>query len=511
MKKLYNIIACGLLAAATTSCSLNYEPEELYSDVTEGVQETEAKTAVFKNREDVYNYMNIIDMIYAWNLECWYLDQMVVQEIHSDNCYAGSEGSECTPMERNAVDATVYILERDWNLFLSVAAEASKLIYNIDKVADNSLTQDEINTCRAQAEILRAMVRFDMVRLWGNIPIVNYIPENITSENMSETYPQYFVSQVSEEEAYRAIEADLLDAVKYAPAQTANKNKLSVNVARTLLAKLYAEKPLRDYEKVKKYVDEIEADGFVLNDRYADFWENDGDPKYVDGASARPLKSNTPESIYEATFSESGGLWMTWIFYYDEANINGKIDDPRWCTPSRGLIKAFEDEGDTERYEQAIKWSSCYYTKNYPADHYPFLYKARSRYTNVIKFRFADVLLLKAEAMIMGQNPDLEGAARIIDRVRERVHLPKLAANIRGNKDALLRAYLNERRLELAFEQQRWYDLLRLDMMEIIMNEAVAADPLRNNANPYTERDRLLPIHQNVLDKNSNLVQNPGY
>lgn len=501
-----------MLMAATASCSLNYEPEEFYSDVTEGVQDNDDQTSGFSTKADVESYVMTLSKKFSNSLELWYLDQMLIQETHSDNCYAGSaDGSECGPMENNTVDATCYVLERDWNFYLSTAAEATFLICNIDKVADGSLSTDEINTYRAQAEILRAMAWFDMVRFWGNIPIVKDIPGNITSDNIEETYPLYFPSQATEEEAYLAIEEDLLDAVKYAPRQTGDRTRLTVNVARTLLAKIYAEKPLRDYNKVIEYVDAIEADGFTLNPRYSDFWENDGDIHYDENATGRPLKSNTVESIYEADFAETGDCWVTWMFGYDESDVNGRIDWAKWCTPSRGLVKAFQAAGDTERYNQCVVWREAPYSNHYPAENYPFIYKVRSRFANVIKYRFADVLLLKAEALIMGPTPNLEGAASIIDRIRERAGLGKLPANVRGNKESLLNAYLNERRLELAFEQQRWSDLVRLDKMEEVMNAAVAADPNRNNLRAYTERDRLLPIAQGVLDKNENLVQNPGY
>lgn len=511
MKKLHKLLLLGAVCATVSACDLNYDPEECYSDVTEGVEEGEAGEIVFKDKASVESYVLALNKRFSTSLEPWYLDQMLIQETHSDNCYSGSDGSECRPMENNSVDATNYVLERDWNLFLTVAAEATKLICNIDKVGDHSLSADEINRYRAQAEILRAMAWFDMVRLWGNIPVVTGVPENITADNIDEVYPLYFPEQATEEEAYKAIESDLLDAVKYAPAQTADKGVLSVNVARTLLAKVYAEKPIRDYSKVITYVDQIAADGFDLNETYGDLWRNDGDVHYDSNATGRPLMSNTKESIFEATFSESGDNWCTWMFGYDESDINGSIDWAKWCAPSRGLIKAFTDAGDTERYEQCIVWREAIYSNHYPQENYPFIYKARSKYTNVIKYRFADVLLLKAEALIMGPNTDLAGAAEIIDRIRKRAGLDKLPANVRSNKDALLDAYLNERRLELAFEQQRWSDLVRLDKMEEVMNAAAAADPQRENKRRYTEKDRLLPIAQAVLDKNQNLKQNPGY
>jgi len=92
-----------------------------------------------------------------------------------------------------------------------------------------------------------------------------------------------------------------------------------------------------------------------------------------------------------------------------------------------------------------------------------------------------DVLLLKAEALIMQDTPDLEAAAKIIDEVRERAGLGELSSSVRKDRDAMITALLNERRLELAFEGQRWFDLVRLDKVEEVMNAVYAKDSGRKS------------------------------
>lgn len=112
----------------------------------------------------------------------------------------------------------------------------------------------------------------------------------------------------------------------------------------------------------------------------------------------------------------------------------------------------------------------------------------------------------------MGDNPDLAAAADIIDRIRLRAGISKLPASVRGNKDAMLDALLHERRLELAFEGQRWFDLVRLDKVEEVMNAVYAKDSGRKaQRNIFNENSYRLPIPQGAIDANDNLVQNPGY
>ena len=164
------------------------------------------------------------------------------------------------------------------------------------------------------------------------------------------------------------------------------------------------------------------------------------------------------------------------------------------------------------RYEESLVWYDCQWSNYYPSDNYAFMYKCRSKYNSLIKMRYADILLLKAEAKIMGTSPDLAGAASIINQVRNRVGLDPLPASVTGSKEALLEAYLNERRLELAFEGQRWYDLVRLDKVEEVMNSVFSKDEGRlPQVYPYNQYSYRLPIPQSEIDANDKLDQNDGY
>jgi hypothetical protein len=138
------------------------------------------------------------------------------------------------------------------------------------------------------------------------------------------------------------------------------------------------------------------------------------------------------------------------------------------------------------------------------------MYKTRSAYNSIIKIRYADLLLLKAEALIA--NGDLAGAANIINTTRQRAGLANLPASASASKEALTNAYLNERRMELAFEGQRWFDLCRLDKVEEVMNAVFDKDTGRPAQKyPYDVNSYKLPIPQDIIDQNPNLVQNPGY
>ncbi|MDM1295416.1 RagB/SusD family nutrient uptake outer membrane protein [Sphingobacterium sp. N143] len=499
-----NTVLLGIGLLFFVSCSLNRDPLSDYSDVSQGKTEGGAQI-VFKNKAEVDSYLAGIYQQMKDRQEHWYLDMLLIGDAHADNAYAGTTGAEVVPFENNSIEGSNSVIDRDWGRYLEDVGRANRLIIYVDSVADKSVNDTDIRLYKAQAKIFRALVMFDMVRIYGSIPVITTIAPDITGDNVDEVYPQYFPKQATEEEVYKQIEKDLLDGLADAPSNSnANKTVFTKSVARAMLAKIYAEKPLRDYAQVIQYVDALAGDGFDLNPNYADL--------YAMNASNTDLaQRNTKESILEAQFTSGGGNWATWMFGRDLSNYDNNFTWAKWVTPSRDLIQTYTNEGDQIRLEQSIVYYATTWSNYYPSNHYPFMFKLRSAFNSIVKLRYADILLLKAEAMIQ-QGSDLAGAADIIDKIRARVKLPKLGAAVRTNKEALLNAYLKERRLELAFEGQRWFDLVRLDKVEPVMNGLHAKDTGRKaQVYPFTKNSYRLPIPQSKIDQNPNLVQNPGY
>ena len=147
----------------------------------------------------------------------------------------------------------------------------------------------------------------------------------------------------------------------------------------------------------------------------------------------------------------------------------------------------------------------CTWNNYYPASHYPFMYKCRSSYQNRYKLRLADILLLQAEAYAHLDKP--AQAAALVNQIRNRVQLDPIDAS--GD---MVEKVLHERRLELAFEGQRWFDLCRNNKVEQYMNAVYGKDSGRlPQRKLYDENSYLLPLPQSALDENNNLEQNPGY
>jgi hypothetical protein len=115
--------------------------------------------------------------------------------------------------------------------------------------------------------------------------------------------------------------------------------------------------------------------------------------------------------------------------------------------------------------------------------------------------RFADILLMKAEALNeLGRTAEAEAP---LNRVRRRAGLGDLE-NL--SQAEFKQAVLHERRMELAFEGKRWFDLIRVD------DGQYGLDFLNSIGKVNATRNRLLlPIPQLEIDANPNLTQNPGY
>jgi hypothetical protein len=505
MKKIIYYIIPGILAAFVASCTLDKDPISDYSEVTIGGSDSTGSTVKYLTRAQMLTqYEGLYNQLKGnRGLENWNLDFMVYTETHADNAYRGATDAELTQLEQQKQNGINKNIERDWNGFFEIISAANRVIVNIDSVPDPALTAAERQQWKAEALILRSWIMFDMVRLWGGIPLVLTEPPAITAKNIVKVYPLYYPARNTVAEVYDQIIADLETALEPggAPAiNQTNKFVLSRTVANALLAKVYAEQPVRDYNKVIEYCSQVEQDVSLVSS-YADLF-------LVDDAKTDVRLRHSSESIFEIPFSD-GGNWNTWMFGVDETDPNSVYDWAKWLTPSRDLIAAFDKQGDLVRKRVTMVQAAVSWSNHYPADQYWFMHKFPSKFNSIIKLRLADILLLKAEAYVGLGN--LTDAANIVKTIRGRVGLGGLTAAQTASQATMLDAVLNERRLELAFEGQRWFDLVRTGKIYDILNTLNKRDPGRLPMDPVNENATLLPLPQSQIDINPSLVQNPGY
>jgi hypothetical protein len=172
------------------------------------------------------------------------------------------------------------------------------------------------------------------------------------------------------------------------------------------------------------------------------------------------------------------------------------------------LLLAFET-GDNRR----VQWIDSFATDDTPPNiyYFPFKYKVylSSDVTEYITvFRLAEQYLIRAEAEAQGVGGGIGGAISDLDTIRKRAGLLPYSGST--NKDAVLAAILQERRVELFSEWgHRWFDLIRMGQADAVMGGPTGITAKKGGQ--WDAHDQLYPIPNAEIAIDRNLTQNPGY
>lgn len=428
-------------------------------------------------------------------------DNIIFNDVMSDNYYAGGDNAEIFAVENLDVVPTNTRLFDNWSQIYNAIAKANTVLAKVPGIVDVQLDNGNRRAqILGEASFLRAFHYFQLVKMWGGVPLIT---KPVASTAPSETQ----IARSTEAEVYAQIIADLEFAVQnlpdtYGDVASVNKARATKGAANAMLAKVYAQKADRDYDKVIQYADAVinSPAGYTLLDNFADLW---------DGAHY-----NNAESIMEVQFvGAPEGNWGPGLL------LPPSITGDTWrkfVTPSHDLINAFDAEGDVERKEASIlfekaPWADEFWSKAVNGE-VPFAFKWKSASAGASTnrqyiVRLADIILLKAEALNVKGQPD--AARTLLNKVRHRAGLGDSPAT-----DAELKtAILNERRLELAQEAQRWDDLRRNNLAVDVMNALQEMNIITEQMKVYkmTVEKQLLPIPQSERNRNLVLDQNPGY
>ena len=259
IKNILGIVAVSAAMGATvTSCSLDHEPISDFTEITNGTSNTEERI-ILKDKDAAKDQLKALYELLRSRVEHWYLDKLLVAESHSDNAYAGTTGAEVVPFENNSIDPSNIDIARDWNRFLADIGQANVLIVGVDQLFEKrQLSKEEYEEMRAQGCIFRGIIMFDMARLWGSFPIITTIAEPITAENIESVWASYYPPKNTAEESFVQIISDFEYGEQHAPNfNSADRTVMTKTVAQAYLAKVYAEKTARNYDKVIEYADKV--------------------------------------------------------------------------------------------------------------------------------------------------------------------------------------------------------------------------------------------------------------
>lgn len=341
-----------------------------------------------------------------------------------------------------------------------------------------------------EAKFLRAFMYFTLVKAYGGVPIVDHLPNPVSAEDK-----KMLLTRKTAAEVYAFIESDLNDAIAVLPNKSAysadEKARASKGAAYALLAKVNL------YQKNwQKVVDNCNlVTGYSIVPDYAVMFRLEGE--------------NGAESIFE--INGVGSVPARGIQGYSASQGARGAGGWGWGfnTPSQSLVNAYE-AGDVRKNATIIfRGTTLYDGRVVPntVENERYNFKAySSAYTegwetdaNIKYLRYAEVLLMKAEALNeLGQTPD---AIPLLNQIRARAGLGITTAVSQAD---IRKAIWKERRVEMAFEHDRFFDLVRT-------GQAKAAFAI--DGKTFTEnKNELFPIPDSFIRQANGLsAQNPGY
>ena len=352
-------------------------------------------------------------------------------------------------------------------------ARANTLITRIKSADLDNSFKDQVT---GEALFVRSLFYYNLAMLFGNIPM--------PLEEILETNPKQ--TQLTQTQVFTQLVTDLTDAAGKMSGTRSQFGRASKWSALTLLGRVQLH--LGNNSEAASALNQVINSGeFSLLSNYANLWG--------------PTNENSVESIFEVQFVSGGfgeGSGFTNSFSPSADLQTGEgggrnrptIDVSRAYETGDLRYKVSMDtlyvlNGDTTYQRHVKKYESNPFS-NFDADN------------NFIVFRYADILLMAAEALGEGAQ-----AYSYINQIRTRAGLSDISASTPGSFEDKL---LQERRVELAFENHRWYDLLRFGTAVSTMNAQFAQQGFSITIN---ENNLLFPIPQREIDLG--LTQNPGY
>jgi len=443
----------------------------------------------------------------SWQVHVWAF--IGISSITSDDADKGSFDADAKKdigVFDNFTVGPDNVLVKDFYTGHYAAINKCNIVLQQAEVYKGKISEDEYYTAIAEAKFVRGYLYFNLVRTFGGVPLVDSV---LTSTKT------YNIPRASVEQIYQLIESDLLFASQYLPVAWDSKfiGRPTMNSAKGLLAKVYM------YEK--KWSQALQMCSEVINSGkyqlvpYDFLFSEKGE--------------NCSESLFEiqCVFNEKYNDPSYGCQYANVQGVRGSgEEDLGWGfnSPSDSLVAAYEpddprkaitilDITQPSRYGETFttvpsnvvtRFNGKVYTDPSLRKQYKGINNYRFGYWwNIRLLRYADILLLYAEAANeLGQT---DAALEKLEMVRNRARngnntiLPPVTERDQNKLREIIR---HERRIELAMEHERFWDLVRWGI----------ADKVLAYKGFTKGKNELMPLPQDEIDKsNGILTQNPGY
>jgi hypothetical protein len=375
-------------------------------------------------------------------------------DLSSDNAVDVGTFNSYADAAANQLTADNTTIRDIWAAIYSAIHRTNVLIAKVPGVADlDAAERDEI---LGEAYFLRALHYHNLVKTFGGVPLRLEPAASVDEASQ--------IARATSDEVYAQILSDLQQAETLIT-NTSPATQATIGAVKALEARVYLYQS--DWANAKAKADEVIGLSYDLAPNYSDLFDAEG--------------QDTPEDIFKVTFTAQQYQYM---YYWISCSVGGGCE----LAPTQSLIDAYNPS------DARLAWSISGTTE---PDAWGTKYPTTAGAEDIHVIRFAEVLLIKAEAEARLNN--LQVAVDTYNLLRVRAGVPEDVLGVDVNtQQEVLDAIDHERRLELAFEGDRWFDLVRTGRVASVLPTV-----------PVFQY--LYPIPQSELDVAPNLVQNPGY
>lgn len=508
MKKIYLIIASVVLLGTSCNNELDLQPLDRLTTDTFYKTRSDFDGAVFASYSSIQDFWGTSTETLGEFGEFWKITLTITDDVAADAVNADQISRDVDNLLIRSSDvpyAAVYT-----QIYEGIY-RANLVLQNLD--GDNELTEADKTVLGSEAKFLRAWFHFQAMKLFGTPPLAMEIVPGINDQAKP---------NATRDELFTAILADFNAAAAGLPESwdSSNTGRATSWAAKSYIGKVNVWK--EDWPSAIAAFEDVVNNGpysLVADYESVFAFNNENNSESIFEIQFGGPFSDDNLWVFDDTHSEdfkaSQGIGRGW--HWDAANgaPGGKLG--QWA-PTQDLVDAFEpgderlqtilyQDGDTyytfdgTRYELPydVNWSSTNYTlKKYRGsvnsvggNHAP---NGQADFNNERWFRFAELKLLYAEALIEGGG-DLGIARQQIDDIRERAGLDPLD----GAAD-LTQAMRQEKRVELALEPHRWFDITRWGIGSQIFGAS------------WNDRYNVFPFPLSEIERsNGLLIQNQGY
>lgn len=382
-----------------------------------------------------------------------------------------------------------------WKAAYKVINRTNTVLGRIDGIEINT---ELANRYKLECKFIRALMYFNLVRVYGDVPLI------LKEISISESYD---ILREPKENVYNQIIADLKEAqdlpVSYS---TAEDGRATQGAAKALLANVYM--TLHKYAEAETILAEI------INSGQYSLLENTPGSLNIDGYKNvfSPVNHNSKEGIFEIQFLKGGyGEGSNYANNFAPENSGTNVVAVGGTggnnIPEMDIYNAYE-EGDLRRdFSMSLGYydnrkNNEWVESRYVCKFMDVPYQNNDASNNYPVIRYADVILMYAEAL--NQNGKTAEACKYLNMTRRRGFGYQTTETSPVDLQTTDKAQFalmveQERRVELAFENHRWFDLIRTGR---------AVEVMRSKGFSLNETNLICPIPQKQIDVNPKLTQN---